>query len=134
MILIWSVYVITSVREAALHEIQEILNEPVLLLKKAIYTRWLSHDQAITAIRRTMPSLLATLEREATEKQDAVASGLVRAMKTYNFIATVYLLSDVLPHLTTLSLLFQRQSVDLSVVQPQVTATIKCSRIIQDHG
>ena len=35
----------SSVREAALHEIQEIMEEPVLRLKKAIHTRWLSQDR-----------------------------------------------------------------------------------------
>ena len=32
----------SSVRNAALHEIQEAMEEPVLHLKKAIHTRWLS--------------------------------------------------------------------------------------------
>lgn len=41
-----------------------------------------------------------------------------------NFIASVYFLSDVLPKLTALSLLFQREDVDLTVVQQQVSATI----------
>ena len=98
----------SSVREAAFHEIQKIMDEPVLHLRKAIHTRWLSHDQAVTAIRRTLPSLLTTLEREVAEKNDAVALGLVRAVKSYNFVATLYLLSDVLPHLSSLSLVFQR--------------------------
>ena len=39
-------------------------------------------------------------------------------------IATVYLLSDVLPVLTQLSLVFQTADVDLSVIKPQVSATI----------
>lgn len=34
----------SPVREAALHEVQKIMNEPVLHLKKAVHTRWLSHD------------------------------------------------------------------------------------------
>ena len=45
-------------------------------LKKAIHTRWLSHDQAVTTIRPTLPSLLTTLEREVDERDDAVARGL----------------------------------------------------------
>ena len=56
----------------------------------------------------TLPSLLTTLEREVAEKNDAVALGLVRAVKSYSFVATLYLLSDVLPHLSSLSLVFQR--------------------------
>jgi hypothetical protein len=48
----------SSVREAALHEIQEIMEEPVLHLRKVIHTGWL--DQTVTAIRRTLPSFLTT--------------------------------------------------------------------------
>ena len=48
----------SSVREAALHKIQTMLEEPVLCLKKAAFTRWLSHDQAVTTIRKTLKSLL----------------------------------------------------------------------------
>ena len=114
----------SSVREAALHLIQELMGEPILRLKKAVHTRWLSHEAAVTAIRRTLPSLMATIESEVAEKDDAVAHGLLHAIKTYNFVATTYLLCDVLPHLTSLSLLFQKEDVDLSVIQPQVTATL----------
>ena len=77
----------SPVREAGYHEIQEIMNEPV---QKAVHTRWLSHDQAVSALRHTLRSLLATLEREVSEKEDAVASGLARSIKSYNFIATLY--------------------------------------------
>ena len=79
----------------------------MLCLKKAVHTRWLSHDKAVTAICRTLPSLLTTLEREVAERDNAVARGLVRAIKLYKFVAMLYLLSDVLPHLSTLSLVFQ---------------------------
>lgn len=45
----------SAVREASLHEVQKIMEEPVLRSEKAIHT---SHDQAVAAIRRTLPSLL----------------------------------------------------------------------------
>ena len=103
----------SPVLETALHLI-------TLRLKKAVHTRWLSHEAAVTAIRRTLPSLMATLESEVAGKDDAVARGLLHAIKTYDFVATTYLLCDVLPHLTSLSLLFQKEDVDLSVIQPQL--------------
>ncbi len=78
----------------------------------------------MTAIRRTLPSLLTALEREAAEKDDAVARRLVHAIKCYKFVATIYLLSDVLPHICTLSLVFQREDVDLCMIEPQVAATV----------
>ena len=110
-----------------------MMEEPVLCLKKAAFTRWLSHDQAVTTIRKTLKSLLTTLEREVAENDNAVARGLLHAMKSYNFIASVYLLSDVLPELTALSLVFQREDVDLTIVQPQVSATVGSLKLLLSH-
>ena len=66
------------VREAAFHEIQKIMDEPVLHLRKTIHTRWLSYDPAVTAICHTLSSLLTTLEKVVAEKNDVVVQGLVR--------------------------------------------------------
>lgn len=126
-------YANSSVREAALHQVQTMMEDKVLCLKKAAFTRWLSHDQAVTTIRKTLQSLFATLEQEVADKDDAVARGLLHAMKSYNFIASVYLLSDVLPKLTALSLIFQREDVDLTVIQPQVNATISSLKLLLSH-
>ena len=106
----------SPVREAAFHYIQASLMDTILQLKKAVHTRWLSHDQAITVLRHTLSSVITTLECEVTENDEAVACGLSREIKTYNFIATVYLLSDILPLLTQLNLVFQTADVDLSVI------------------
>ena len=106
------------------------MEEPVLRLKQAVYTRWLSHDQAVTSIRQCLSSLLTTLE-QATAEDDAVARGLLYAMKTYKFVATLYLLSDVLPILTTLSLVFQKENVPLTAILPNVNATIASSNLLK---
>ena len=121
--------------EAALHEVQKIhvVEEPVLRLKKAVHTRWLSHEQAIIAIRRTMPALIVALEREVTENDNAIACGLVTTIKSYKLVATVYLLSDILPHLSVLNLVFQREVVDLSIIKPQVSATIASLNFIRSN-
>ena len=81
-----------------------------------------------------MPSLLATLEKQAAEKKDAVARGLLSAMTCYNFVATIYLLSDVLPGLTALSLVFQTEDVDISLIQPHVSATISALKLLRDQN
>ena len=57
----------------------------------------MSHDQAVTLIRRCLNSLFAAIERAVAKNNDAVACGLLDAMKRYKFVATLYLLSDVLP-------------------------------------
>jgi hypothetical protein len=45
-------------------------------------------------------------------------------MKCYKFVATAFLLSDVLPHLSRLSKIFQKVDVDLSLIQPCLQTTI----------
>ena len=72
----------SPVREAAFHHIQSLLTDTMLQLKKAVHTRWLSHDQAIIVLRRTLSSVITTLEHEVVENDEAVARGLVREIKT----------------------------------------------------
>ena len=120
----------SPVREAALHQIQEMMEEPVLHLKRAVHTRWLSHNQAVTSITCTLNSLLATLERAVVENDDAVARGLLHAMKTYKFVATLYLLCDVLPILS-MSLVFQKENVSLTAILPSVNATISSLSLLR---
>ena len=83
----------SAVRMAGLHTIQEILNDPVIKLRAAKDRRWHSHEHVIKAVIRILPSLITSLEREATERDEHSAVGLVRVVKTYYFIASCYLLS-----------------------------------------
>ena len=69
--------------------------------------RWLSHDQAVQTLRRTLPAVLVALEREGTEKGEPVALRLVKVMKNYQFVACLNLMCEVLPHISHLSRLFQ---------------------------
>ena len=115
----------SAVQMAGLHAIQEILNDPVIKLKEAKDVRWLSNEHAIKALIRILPSLITSLEREATERGEPTAVGLVRVVKTYYFISSCYLLSSVLPHINRLSLLFQAKCVDLTLLRPTLSATVE---------
>ena len=88
----------------------------------------------MTSIRRCLSSLLTALERAAAENDDATARGLYNAMKTYKFVATLYLLSDVLPILTTLSLVFQKENVLLTAILPNVNATIASLNLLKTQS
>ena len=112
----------SPLRTAELQEMQRLLEDPELRLKKVADTRWLSH--AVSTIRRTLYSLIAYLENQASEGGCPTAYGLAKALKSYNFVATLYFLSDVLPQLSKLSLVFQAASVDFSLIKPQVSVTI----------
>ena len=119
----------SSVRMASLHAIQEVLNDPVIKCKQAKDVRWLSHDNAIKALIRTLPSILVSLDREASENGEATAHGLLNFMKCYKFVACTYLLSDVLPHLSRLSRIFQKENVDLTLIQPCLKTTIDAIKV-----
>ena len=122
----------SSVRMSGLHAIQGVL-DPEITLKEAKDVRWLSHNNAVQSLRRTLPSVVASLERETAERGEPVAIGLVKIVKSYNFVAGLYLFCDVLPHVCKLSLIFQQQEVDLTVVQSQVNATLTCIGAYKDN-
>lgn len=77
----------------------------------------MTQDLAIKAVILTLPSLLVSLDREASENNEPTAHGLLNFMKCYMFVACVYLLSDVLPRLSCISLIFKKQDVNLLLMQ-----------------
>ena len=60
--------------------VQDLLEMPQLKLVKAVDTRWLSHDRAVSVLRRTYDAVVISLEREATERHDATAAGLANLL------------------------------------------------------
>ena len=106
-----------------LKSIQEVLNDPCLKLTQAKDVRWLSHDKAVSNLRRCLPSVITSLEREAVERYNAEASGLAAFVKTYKFVSALYMFCDVLPPLAGLSRAFQKHDIDFTVVKPLVAGT-----------
>ena len=92
----------------------------------------MSHDNAIKALIRTLPSNLVSLDHEASKNGEVTAHGLFNFMKCYKFIACTYLLSDVLPHRSWLSRIFQKQTVDLTLIQPCFKATVDAIKLYKD--
>ena len=70
--------------------VQEVVNDPQLKLTQAKDVRWLSHEKAVRNLRQCLPSVLTSLEREATERNDAQAHGLAVFVKDSFFVASVY--------------------------------------------
>ena len=114
----------SAVRTAGLKGIQDVLNDPKVKLTQAKDVRWLSHERAVINLRRCLPSVITSLEREASERHDAQALGLATFVKSYKFVATLLMLSDVLPPLASLSRAFQREDLDYSLVKPLVGGTV----------
>ena len=58
--------------------------------------------QAVSTIRRILPSLIAHLETKAEKKCDALALGIVTVVKA-TILWLPFTPSDILPHLSRLS-------------------------------
>ena len=95
----------SGVKEARLHALQEELNLPVLKLKEPKDVRWLSYDGAVSAFRKTYRAIVLELEHQAIT--DAAAKAWLKRIKTYEFVASLHMLSDALPVLAKLSRKFQ---------------------------
>ncbi|KAI8497646.1 hypothetical protein Bbelb_242980 [Branchiostoma belcheri] len=68
-----------------------LTENPGPALREAKDTRWLSHDQACTALYKSLPADFLSLDHEG--KGNAVASGLLKWLKSFQAMATLYLLS-----------------------------------------
>ncbi|XP_070533136.1 zinc finger MYM-type protein 1-like [Ptychodera flava] len=123
-------YDYSGVRMAKLHDIQEILDVAQLTLKEAKDTRWLSHDLACKALFNSLPAVITSLEYEA--RQNATAAGLATWIKKYSTLATLYLLCDLLPHLSALSKCFQHHQVDLQQINIHIAVKIEVVSSMKD--
>lgn len=80
-----------------------------------------------------LAAVIISLEREATERTCVEAHGLAVFVRKYEFFATLFMLSDVLPPLAQLSRAFQTENIDFSMVRPLVAATIATIQTLKDH-
>ena len=90
-------------------------------LKEPSVVRWLSFTKAAKSIDANWPQLVLSLDEEAA-RNNPVAAGLLRKLKTFSFAAMTNTLLDVLP----MNLAFQRDDVNLSTIRPRVAGTIAC--------
>ncbi|KAL7383107.1 hypothetical protein ABVT39_004870 [Epinephelus coioides] len=120
-------------RTAVLKAASSALGVDSLKITEAKDTRWLSQDTAISTLQRNLAAVLAALAEEA-EKKDPVARGLYTYCATYRFVAAVHLQADVLPHLTRLSKLFQKEEVNFLAIKKHVPVTIEAIRQIKEAG
>ena len=90
-------------------------------LKKACKTRWLSFNNSVSALYEDLPAVLLTLS--SLPEKDVMACGLLKNIRSGKFIATLYVLNSVLPHLAYLSLAFQKGKVNFGHIKPALQCT-----------
>ena len=64
--------------------------------------------------QQRLPSVITSLEREAEEQSNAEAAGPAKIVKTYKFVAALYMFSDVLSQLSGLISRFSKHDIDFS--------------------
>jgi hypothetical protein len=107
---------------AKLKEIQSVLQSAERKFHQVFHTRWLSFEGAVDAIVASIDPLFTVLIEDSTS--DPTAKGILKFVTTYSFLATTYLLADILPVLARLSKRFQRSQVDFTTVTDGVSVTV----------
>lgn len=72
----------------------------------------------------TWSSLVTDFEQEKQAEADGAAKGIHTKITQVEFVGVTYMLMDVIPIQTKLSLSFQKENVDIAIVQPLIQFTI----------
>ena len=81
---------------------------------------WLSLDQSVQSVYKSYIALLHTFQEL---QADTLALGLYKKIKTPKFLGILFILKEVLPHLSTLSKTFQSGALNFAPIEPTVQFT-----------
>ena len=102
-------------------------------LKKACKTRWLSYEKSVSSLLSEFDALLQFLHRFVDSQ--ATAAGLLKKLQNAKFVGTLYILGDVLPILSELSLTFQSGYLNFSQISPSIEmAKLRLSKVLEDKS
>ena len=96
---------------------------------KGVDTRRLSHKAAVSALLRSLPAILVTLQQQ----NEPTALGLYKVATRYNFFVSLLLLNDVLSAVNRLSMAFQRANIDFTIINPLLQSTIATIENLQKY-
>jgi len=108
---------------------KKLSKSPAVKIQKACRTRWLSTGQSASSICCNLVALMQTLRQ--FKDDDATAQDLLQRMNNTKFVGTMLLMNAVLPHLNTLSKLFQKDHTCYTSIRPALKSTK--SRIAEIH-
>ena len=100
---------------------KKLLKSLAVKIQKACRTRWLSTGQSVSSVCRNLVALMQTLRQ--FKEADATAQGLLQRMNNTKFVGMMLLLNAVLPHLNTLSKLFQKDHTCYTSIRPALEST-----------
>lgn len=133
---IYNFYEYSAPRYNKIRELKNVLGEQVKKFKKPTHVRWLSLQHAIDAVHSSWSALVLGLEHEVANDPSSVggnkAKGILKEIKCFKFIATICLLRDVLETLGKLSKCFQKDIIDIHLVNSMITATKETISVLDE--
>ena len=110
----------SSVRTAKLAEFCKKMDISNTKLVQPSFTRWLSHDAVVRSVKLMLPALHAVFKQADNDNDNRNAHGLLRCISEYCFIACLLMFGEILPPFARLSRVFQKDTLDFSIVDAQV--------------
>lgn len=102
-------------------------------LKNACKTRWLSCEKSVSSLLSEFEAVLLFLHMFSDSQ--ATAAGLLKKVQNAKFVGTLYILGDVLPILSELSLMFQSGYLNFSQVGPSIEmAKLRLSKVLEEKS
>ena len=117
-------------RAAKLHDIQALLDDPTLTIKEIHSVQWLSYFNALTAVYRTIDSLMTYLADVGVK--DPKANGLKKKIATDQFISITYMMMDAMAPVTILSQFFQTENVDVALMRVKLDLCLSDLELIKE--
>src|SRR2546421_12800938 len=103
-----------------LKEIQDLLECPILKIKRLYDIRWLAWYEAIKNICNSISALLEVFK----EAKNGGGQELYIQLKSWRMLAFLYFFYDILEHVTQLSKFLQKRNLRFSDVDSMIQATI----------
>ncbi|MGH0122853.1 UNVERIFIED_CONTAM: hypothetical protein FKN15_008560 [Acipenser sinensis] len=103
---------------------QLVLAKAQIKFKEVCETRWLSLEGSVQSVLENLDSLMAALMEDKQQPGNALASGLLKLIGTYEFIAVVHFMADVMGVIGILCRTFQKQDIDFSYVSMALSSTL----------
>lgn len=92
------------------------LSESVKHLVKALWTRWLSSERSVNALKSSLTAVITVMQRNTKD----AGTGVLKTLRTFKFVATLHLWAQVLPVFAKISRTFQGNSVSFDGVHDSI--------------
>ena len=119
----------SSKRLEHLRNWQDVLDDPKVRPLAVHQIRWLSFANCVTNVRRTLPSLLKTLQSDGED--DHLAESLFSGMSSYKFLFLTHFFSDIMSEIAMLSRKCQQRDLNYGDLKRTLDAT--CGSIEQQY-